>query len=202
MFTGIVTEVGTIVAVTPTDGGRLLALTAPATAGDLVVGDSVAVNGVCLTALEVTSNGFAGEAVAETLARTTLGDLGPGDRVDLERPLEAAGRFDGHIVQGHVDGVGSILGVAAEGDSIRVRIDVPANLDPYLVEKGSIAVDGVSLTVTGVSEPGSTNAWFEVVLIPHTMAATVLSERVAGDGVNLEVDVIAKYLERWMEART
>lgn len=202
MFTGIVTEVGTIVAVTPTDGGRLLALTAPATAGDLVMGDSVAVNGVCLTALEVTSNGFAVEAVAETLARTTLGDLGPGDRVDLERPLEAAGRFDGHIVQGHVDGVGSILGVAAEGDSIRVRVDVPANLDPYLVEKGSIAVDGVSLTVTGVSEPGSTNAWFEMVLIPHTMAATVLGERVAGDGVNLEVDVIAKYLERWMEART
>ena len=202
MFTGIVTEVGTIVAVTPTDGGRLLALTAPATAGDLVMGDSVAVNGVCLTALEVTSNGFAVEAVAETLARTTLGDLGPGDRVDLERPLEAAGRFDGHIVQGHVDGVGSILGVAAEGDSIRVRVDVPANLDPYLVEKGSIAVDGVSLTVTGVSEPGSTNAWFEMVLIPHTMAATVLGERVTGDGVNLEVDVIAKYLERWMEART
>lgn len=202
MFTGIVTEVGAIVAVTPTDGGRLLTLIAPATVRDLGVGESVAVNGVCLTALDVSSSGFAVEAVGETLARTTLGDLGPGDHVDLERPLEAAGRFDGHIVQGHVDGVGTVLSVVAEGDSIRMRFGVPADLDAYLVEKGSIAVDGVSLTVTGVSEPGVTSAWVEVVLIPHTMAATVLGERFAGDGVNLEVDVIAKYLERWMEART
>lgn len=201
MFTGIVTEVGRIVAVIPTDGGRLLTITAPATADDLAVGDSVAVNGVCLTTLEVSGNGFTVEAVGETLARTTIGDLGPDDPVDLERPVAAAGRFDGHIVQGHVDGVGKVLGVTAEGDSTRIRIGVPAVLDAYVVEKGSIAVDGVSLTVTGVSPPGATNAWFEVVLIPHTTAATVLGDRVADDGVNLEVDVIAKYLERWMEAR-
>ena len=201
MFTGIVTEVGRIGAVAPTDGGRSLQVKAPATAGDLAVGDSVAVNGVCLTAVEVGGDGFSVAAVSETLDRTTLGTLGPGDRVDLERPVAASGRFDGHIVQGHVDGVGRVVAVASEGDSIRLRVGVAANLDAYVVEKGSIAVDGVSLTVTGVSAAGDADPWFEVVLIPHTLAATVLGERGVGDGVNLEVDVIAKYLERWMEAR-
>lgn len=202
MFTGIVTEVGTIRAISPTDGGRLLRIAAVETTRDLAIGDSVAVNGVCLTVLEVSDDRFAVEGVAETLARTTIGELEPGDRVDLERPLAAAGRFDGHMVQGHVDGVGTVAEVAPDGDAARMRISVPAALSAYLVEKGSIAVDGVSLTVTAVSEPGATETWFEVVLIPHTMSATVLGERSVGQGVNLEVDVIAKYLERWMEART
>ena len=202
MFTGIVSEVGTIVAITPTDGGRLLRMAAPGTTRGLAIGDSVAVNGVCLTVLEVSGEQFAVEAVAETLARTTAGGLESGDRVDLERPVAAAGRFDGHMVQGHVDGVGTVVEVVPEGDAIRMRISVPSPLAAYLVEKGSIAVDGVSLTVTAVSELSDSEAWFEVVLIPHTMSATVLGERAVGRGVNLEVDVIAKYLERWMEART
>ncbi len=202
MFTGIVTEVGTIVAITPTDGGRLLRTAAPGTTRGLAIGDSVAVNGVCLTVLEVSGEQFAVEAVTETLSRTTAGGLESGDRVDLERPVAAAGRFDGHMVQGHVDGVGTVVETVPEGDAIRMRISAPSPLSPYLVEKGSIAVDGVSLTVTAVSELGDSEAWFEVVLIPHTMSATVLGERAVGRGVNLEVDVIAKYLERWMEART
>jgi riboflavin synthase len=162
----------------------------------------VAVNGVCLTVLEVSGEQFAVEAVAETLSRTTAGGLESGDRVDLERPVAAAGRFDGHMVQGHVDGVGTVVEVVLEGDAIRMRISAPRPLAAYLVEKGSIAVDGVSLTVTAVSKLGDSEAWFEVVLIPHTMSATVLGERAVGRAVNLEVDVIAKYLERWMEART
>ena len=202
MFTGIVTEVGVVAAVRSTDGGRMLDITAPETTRGLSVGDSVAINGVCLTAVEVADGRFAVEAVSETLARTTTGELQPGHRVDLERPVAAAGRFDGHLVQGHVDGVGSIVEVSPEGDATRVRITVASTLSPYLVEKGSIAVDGVSLTVTAVSHHGAADAWFEVVLIPHTLAVTVLGDRSVGSRVNLEVDVIAKYLERWMEART
>ena len=202
MFTGIVTEVGVVAAVIPTDGGRVLQITAAETTRGLATGDSVAINGVCLTALEVENGGFAVEAVSETLDRTTTGTLEPGDRVDLERPVAASGRFDGHMVQGHVDGVGSVTETSAEGDATRMRIAVASPLAPYLVEKGSVAVDGVSLTVTAVSPLTTDDAWFEVVLIPHTLAVTVLGDRTVGTRVNLEVDVIAKYLERWMEART
>ena len=203
MFTGIVTEVGTIGSVEPTDGGRRLVVEAPVTAGGLAVGDSVAVNGVCLTAIEVDEARFTVEAVAETLERSNLGDVEPGVRVDLERPVPSSGgRFDGHVVQGHVDGVGSIQSVTADGDARRVRVAAPASLAPYLVEKGSVTVDGVSLTITAVSAVDDDPAWFEVVLIPHTLDVTVLSDRTVGALVNIEADIFAKYIERLMEART
>ncbi len=197
MFTGIVTEVGTVTAVTATSGGCRFVVEAQQTRAGLEVGDSVAVNGVCLTAVEVLPGGFAVEAVGETLARSNLGAVAPGDGVDLERPVRADGRFDGHVVQGHVDGVGTVTAVAAEGDARRVRIQAPDDLLKYVVEKGSITVDGVSLTVTAVDRRS-----FEVVLIPHTLEATVLGGRLPGAAVNLEVDVLAKYVEKLLEART
>lgn len=201
MFTGIVTEIGSIERVDAVDGGKRITVAAPGTAVGLTVGDSVAINGVCLTAVESTGGSFAVVAVDETLDRSNLGGMGRGDRVDLELPLAvASGRFDGHLVQGHVDGVGRVIAIDPEGDARRVRIATTAALGPYLVEKGSVAVDGVSLTTTAVSGVGDATPWFEVVLIPHTIEVTVLGERKVGDEVNLEADVMAKYVERMMEA--
>jgi riboflavin synthase len=196
MFTGIVSAMGRVVAVEPTDGGRRMRLTAAGTASDLSVGDSVAVNGVCLTATVVDGDTFEVEAVAETLDRSNLGKVAVGDEVNLERPVAAAGRLDGHIVQGHVDGVGAVRTVVPEGDSIRVWVDLEPSLMRYVVVKGSVAVDGVSLTVTAIDDGG-----FEVALIPHTLAVTAWGARGPGDGVNVEVDILAKYVERLMEAR-
>jgi len=202
MFTGIVSELGTVRSLTPTDGGRRLTIAAPRTSNGLVPGDSIAVNGVCLTAVGLGDGSFTVEAVAETLARTNLGDLNVGDTVDLERPVEAAGgRFDGHVVQGHVDGVGVLSDIEEEGAARRLRITLPTGLARYVVEKGSITVDGVSLTITGVSDVSDPSPWFEIVLIPHTLEVTVLGTRTPGDRVNLETDILAKYVERLMEAR-
>jgi riboflavin synthase len=202
MFTGIVSELGTVRNLAPTDGGTRLTIDAPRTSSGLSLGDSIAVNGVCLTAIHLDDDSFTVEAVAETLNRTNLGDLGAGDTVDLERPVEAAGgRFDGHIVQGHVDGVGVLSEVQSEGTARRIRVTVPRSLGRYVVEKGSITVDGVSLTITGVSDVADPAPWFEIVLIPHTLEVTVLGSRTSGDRVNLETDILAKYVERLMEAR-
>ena len=191
MFTGIVEAMGTVQDVEGTNQGKRLTI-----ATDLVglaVGDSLSVNGVCLTIVERTDTAIRADVVHETLVRTDLGNLTAGDRVDLERPMRADGRFDGHIVQGHVDGVGVVSDLQPEGDSIRMRIDVPGELVRYIAEKGSVAVDGVSLTVTRAGPN-----WFEVALIPHTLEVTVLGGRTAGMKVNIEVDVVAKYLERLM----
>jgi riboflavin synthase len=202
MFTGIVSELGTVAATDTTDGGAILTMHAPRTASGLSIGDSVAVNGVCLTTVAVDGEHFTVEAVGETLQRTNLGDLASGSPIDLERPVEAAGgRFDGHVVQGHVDGVGTVSGVVVEGAARRIRVSCPPALARYLVEKGSVTVDGVSLTVTAVSDVDDADPWFEVVLIPHTLDVTVLGSRAAGDRVNLETDILAKYVERLMEAR-
>lgn len=202
MFTGIVSELGTVVAATPGGGGATFTIAAPQTSTGLAVGDSIAVNGVCLTAVAAGDGAFTVEAVAETLQRTNLGDLTEASVVDLERPVAAAGgRFDGHVVQGHVDGVGTIRSIESEGTSKRLRINAPASLAPYLVEKGSVTVDGVSLTITAVSAIADEDPWFEIVLIPHTLDVTVFGVRTVGDGVNLEVDILAKYVERLMEAR-
>jgi len=202
MFTGIVSEVGAVTALEQTDGGVRIAVAAPNTCRDLSIGDSVAINGVCLTVIAVIGDEFSVEAVGETMQRTNLGDLVPGSMLDLERPVAAAGgRFDGHIVQGHVDGVGVIQGVESEGSAKRIRIAAPSALGRYLVERGSVAVDGVSLTITAVSPATDTQTWFEIVLIPHTLEATVLGGRTVGSRVNLEADVLAKYVERLMEAR-
>jgi riboflavin synthase len=196
MFTGIVEATGTVVALAaaPDGSGALLELAAPALAAGLAVGDSVAVNGCCVTVAARRPDGFAADLVAETLRRTALGSLRPGERVNLELPLAAGGRLGGHLVQGHVDGVGRVLERAPVGAGEELRVELPAALERYLVEKGSVAVDGVSLTVAGVG-PG----WFSVALVPHTLAATTLGERRPGDPVQLEVDVVAKYVERLLE---
>ncbi|MCZ7533200.1 MAG: riboflavin synthase [Acidimicrobiia bacterium] len=201
MFTGIVTEVGSIVDVSPTDGGLRFDIKAPDTARDATIGDSIAVNGVCLTATALTGSGFVCEAIPETVERTALRDLAAGSFVNLERPLAAAGRFDGHIVQGHVDGVGTVANVVPEGASHRIRIDIPSDLARYTVEKGSVAIDGTSLTLTAVSPPLADATWIEVALIPHTLDNTVLGSRTVGDRVNIEVDILAKYAERMTEMK-
>jgi riboflavin synthase len=194
MFTGIVAAVGTVATVAESATGRRLEISEPELLGDMRVGDSVAVNGVCLTAVEVGDGVAAVDVVRESLDRSNLGGVEVGGKVDLERPMPAAGRFDGHIVQGHVDGVGTVVSIEPEGEARRVRVALPENLAKYVVEKGSITVDGVSLTVTAVG----TEPWFEIVLIPHTLEVTVLGNRGLGDRVNLETDVLAKYVERLM----
>ena len=193
MFTGIVEGTGTVAALAAAGdaSGARLEVEAPWLAGQLAVGESVAVNGCCVTVAEPTPAGFAADLVAETLRRTALGGLRPGARVNLERPLPLGGRLGGHLVQGHVDGVARVLERIPVGDGEEVRIELPADLERYVVEKGSIAVDRVSLTVAGVG-PG----WFAVALVPHTLAVTTLGERRPGDLVQLEADVIAKYVER------
>jgi riboflavin synthase len=190
MFTGVVQESGAVVQVRPGEAGARLVIRAGAVLEGLREGDSVAVNGACLTALEITADRFAVDAVAETLRRTALGDLGPGDRVNLERAVVAGGRLDGHIVQGHIDGVGRVRAVIPEGESALVEIAAAPEHLRYVVEKGSIAVDGVSLTVASRLPDA-----FRVALIPHTMRATTLGPQALGRRVNLEVDVLAKYVE-------
>jgi riboflavin synthase len=193
MFTGIVEGTGTVAALAAADdaSGARLEVEAPFLAGDLRLGESVAVNGCCLTVAQATAAGFAADLVAETLRRTALGGLAAGDLVNLERPMALGGRLGGHLVQGHVDGVARVLDRTAVGDGHEVRIELPAELERYVVEKGSVAVDGVSLTVAGVG-PG----WFAVALVPHTLEVTTLGRRRPGDPVQLEVDVVAKYVER------
>jgi riboflavin synthase len=196
MFTGIVTELGTVKSVVRIEGARRLTVEAPDTVSGASIGDSIAVNGVCLTAIDFTNSSFSVEVVDESLARSSLGSLAVGDAVNLERPMLANGRFDGHIVQGHVDGVGRVVGIQPEGSAARYRIAIPRDLSRYVVEKGSITVDGTSLTITAVCDIDAPDAWFEIVLIPHTLEVTVLGRAKQGTQVNLEVDVIAKYLER------
>jgi len=193
MFTGIVEGTGTVAALAAADdaSGARLEVEAPFLAGDLRPGESVAVNGCCLTVAQATAAGFAADLVAETLRRTALGGLAAGDLVNLERPMALGGRLGGHLVQGHVDGVARVLARTPAGDGQEVRIELPAELERYVVEKGSVAVDGVSLTVAGVG-PG----WFAVALVPHTLEVTTLGRRRPGDPVQLEVDVVAKYVER------
>jgi len=198
MFTGIIAELGTVVATEPVSGGAKLVIGADRTLEGLTIGDSVAVNGVCLTVVSQTGTGFSVQVVDESLARSSLGSLVEGSPVNLERPLAADGRFDGHIVQGHVDGVGIVASIVPEGDASRVRITMPVALERYVVEKGSITVDGTSLTVTAVSTRDTGEAWFEIVLIPHTLDVTVFGSIDVGFLVNLEVDVIAKYVERML----
>jgi|SRR5512132_2358881 riboflavin synthase len=184
MFTGLVQDTGTVAALG--EGG--LSVLAEL---ELAPGDSVAVNGVCLTATAVGDNGFDADVMPETLRRSSLGNLAEGDRVNLELPLRASDRLGGHVVQGHVDGLGTIDSVSEDGFARVVRIAAAADLLRYVVEKGSIAVDGVSLTVAEVDGDG-----FAVSLIPETLERTTLGEATPGRSVNLEVDVLAKYVEK------
>ena len=191
MFTGIVREVGQVVAVDGDDEGLTLRVEAPRTADGLAVGDSVAVAGVCLTAEAVEDGAMRFHAVPETLARTTLARLGPGEPVNVEPALRAGEPLGGHIVQGHVDDLGTVASLTEEGDGARLAIGAPESILRYCVEKGSIAVDGVSLTVAALD--GET---FSIALVPHTLAATTLGRLEPGTPVNLEVDVLAKYVDR------
>jgi riboflavin synthase len=191
VFTGIVRERGRIAALDGDGEGVRLVVEAPGTAPGVAVGDSVAVNGVCLTAVEAADGTLAFDAVPETLARTSLGRLAPGAPVNLEPALRAGDPMGGHVMQGHVDGLARVRSVEPEGEGRRIWIDTPPGLLRYAVEKGSIAVDGVSLTVAALDDAG-----FAVALIPHTLAETTLGELAPGDDVNLEVDVLAKYVER------
>jgi riboflavin synthase len=188
VFTGLVQDLGTVTAVDASDAGVRLAVTTPL---ELSEGDSVAVNGVCLTATAVGHGGFRADVMQETLRRSSLAGLAPGSHVNLELPLRAADRLGGHFVQGHVDGVGGVWDFRDEGFSRVVTIGVPAELMRYVVEKGSITVDGVSLTVSALGDD-----WLQVSLIPETLERTILGEIAVGQPVNLEVDVLAKYVER------
>ena len=191
MFTGIVEELGHVVALERGADSARLTVAGPLVVSDAVHGASISVNGVCLTVVEHDEERFTVDVMAESLARTSLGALAPGDRVNLERAMAAGGRFGGHVVQGHVDGTARIL-ARTPGDRWEVvRFSLGADLARYVVEKGSITVDGVSLTVSAVGDD-----WFEVSLIPTTLALTTLGHKGVGDPVNLEVDVLAKYVER------
>ncbi len=196
MFTGIVREVGTVVSIEGGGEGVRVVVEAPATAAEAGLGDSISVGGVCLTVSATEAGTLAFDAVPETLRRTSLGRLEAGSRVNLEPALRAGDPLGGHMVQGHVDDVGRIASVEPEGDGARVTIDAPSELRRYLVEKGSVTVEGVSLTVAELTDDG-----FAVALIPHTLAVTTLGSLAAGDPVNLEVDVLAKYVERLLASR-
>jgi riboflavin synthase len=206
VFTGIVEEVGTLVVREDVgaDAARLL-IRARRVLDGVELGDSISVNGVCLTVTDVRSEDgervWSTDVMAETLRRSSLGAVAAGDPVNLERAVTAETRLGGHLVQGHVDGVGTVLSRTPGAIWEVVRIALPPQLARYVVEKGSIAVDGVSLTVSGVSEPHQPEVWFEVSLIPTTLRETTLGTRAPGEPVNLEVDVIAKYVERLLEAR-
>jgi riboflavin synthase len=196
MFTGIVEEVGEVAAVEPRGDSAVLTVRASRIADDLVHGASIAVSGVCLTVVGQDARGIAFDVMGETLKRSVLGALAPGDRVNLERAVRADARLDGHVVQGHVDGTGVVVS-RTPGDAWEaVRFGLPAELARFVAEKGSIAVDGVSLTVSAVGPD-----WFDVGLIPETLRATTLRGKAPGDPVNLEVDVLAKYVARLMESR-
>ncbi len=194
MFTGLIEETGRIRRLVLTGTGGELHVAARAVLDGLRVGESIAVNGVCLTVTEVERDGFRAHLSAETLRRTTFGQLRAGRLVNLERALRVSDRLGGHIIQGHVDGIGRFLERRPEGESWIFRFAFPLNLRRYLVAKGSIAVDGISLTIADLSA-----AWFEVAIIPHTLRMTNLRELHPGEGVNLEVDVLAKYIERMVE---
>jgi len=194
MFTGLIAGLGSVTAIAHEDAGALLEIRS-ALATELDDGASIAVNGVCLTATEVGAEGFRAQAMAETLRRSSLGELRPGSRVNLELALRAGDRLGGHVVQGHVDATGSVRTVREEGFARVLEIEIEPRLARYLVEKGSVAVDGVSLTVSGLDDDG-----FSVSLIPETLARTNLGDVREGARVNIEVDILAKHVERLLHS--
>jgi riboflavin synthase len=197
MFTGIVEGTGTVVAASRRDDILSVRIDVGGLFEGLPLGGSVAINGCCLTAVRSDARGFDVDLTEETLRRTRFDErLVPGVAVNLERPMRADGRFDGHVVQGHVDGVGRVRELSSLGESAEIRIEPPAELERYLVEKGSVAVDGISLTVWGIADGA-----FSVALIPYTLQVTNLRDAKSGSLVNLEADVIAKYVERLLAAR-
>jgi len=206
VFTGIVEEIGEVVEIEHGDGGARLRIRGPEVVSDVAPGDSIAVNGVCLTVVEPDAESFAVDVITETLQRSNLGDLAVGAPVDLERALAAGARLGGHIVQGHVDGIATVERIDRDPGQTTVHFRADSGLMRYVIEKGSIAVDGISLTVIDVVDGtdgeggGAGAAGFSVGLIPTTLRETVLGNRTVGETVNLEVDVVAKYVERLTRA--
>ena len=194
MFTGIVEAVAPVVSIEAEGELARLVVEAPEIAAGVKLGDSVAVNGCCLTVTACGAGRLHFDAVRETLDKTSLGDLRPGARANLERALRADARLDGHMVQGHVDGTGRVRALERDGDDVRLAVDCDASIGRYLVPKGSVTIDGVSLTVVGVSDTG-----FDVALIPHTLAETNLGDRRPGDRVSLEADILGKYVVHYLD---
>jgi len=195
LFTGLIQEIGTVRSLTRGTVGRLV-IDSGKIAGEVAIGDSVAINGVCLTVTAINGAELSFDAVPETLSRSTLGDLRTGDKVNLEPSLRAGQMLGGHFVQGHVDGIGKIESNRSLGESQVIRISAPREVMRYVVEKGSIAVDGISLTVASYDSSG-----FTIAVIPHTLAATTLQDKHAGDRVNLETDIIGRYVEKFLVNR-
>jgi|YelNatPaOPRAMG01_1025707.scaffolds.fasta_scaffold02874_9 riboflavin synthase len=196
MYTGIIEDLGVVTSVKHTEKGAVLELQTALPAAKMKIGDSISVNGACLTIVSKARGRLRLDVSAETLRRTVLGELKPGDRVNLERCLTLAQRINGHLVAGHVDGVGKIVSIKPEGDSKLFTFEVPANEARYLVEKGSIAIDGISLTTFGIR-----GRRFNCALIPHTLKVTTLGTKGPGDRVNVESDMMAKYVERMLQER-
>lgn len=201
MFTGIIEEIGEITAISPSGDGWRLTVRAPQAAADAVHGESIAVSGVCLTVVASGADSFDADVMKQTLDVAALGGAGVGTRVNIEKAMPVGARLGGHIVQGHVDGVGTVVEVRPGAQWSVLRISLPADLAPLVVDKGSISVDGTSLTVSAVSAPSAADPWFEVSLIPETLAATTLGARAVGDRVNLETDILARHVERLLAFR-
>lgn len=204
MFTGIVEELGEVIGLDADGAFARIRIRGPLVTAGAARGDSIAINGVCLTVTAINDGEFTADVMGETLARSSLGGLRSGAAVNLERPVRPDSRLGGHIVQGHVDGTGTIVGRESAGAWETVRITIPPELARYVIYKGSVAVDGISLTVSGLGEGGDPagEPWFEVSLIPETLARTTLGSKQPGEVVNLEVDLIAKYVERLLAGRT
>lgn len=196
MFTGIVEEIGDVTAVEPSGDGVRVTVRAPKAVSDAAHGDSISVSGVCLTVVDQGADWFTADVMRQTLDMSTLAGVTPGRVVNLERATQAHGRLGGHIVQGHIDGTGELLEVRPGAQWRVLRVSLPAELAPLVVDKGSIALDGVSLTVSDASPANGDSHWFEVSLIPETLAATTLGDRVVGDRLNLETDILARHVQR------
>jgi riboflavin synthase len=201
MFTGIIEEIGEITAIAPSGDGWRLTVHAPKAARDAVHGESIAVSGVCLTVVGSTSDSFDADVMKQTLDVSALATASVGTRVNIEKAMPVGARLGGHIVQGHVDGTGEIVEVRPGDQWSVLRVAIPADLAPLVVDKGSISVDGTSLTVSAVSAPSADAPWLEVSLIPETLAATTLGGRAVGDRVNLETDILARHVERLLAFR-
>ncbi|WZH37264.1 MAG: riboflavin synthase [Microbacterium enclense] len=201
MFTGIVEEMGAITAVEPAGDGVRVTVRAPLSVSDAGHGDSISVSGVCLTVVDQGDDWFTADVMKQTLDMSTLADVAPGRAVNLERATAAHGRLGGHIVQGHIDGTGVVRDVRPGAQWSVVRIGIPPRLAPLVVDKGSIAIDGVSLTVSAVSAPDEAEQWLEVSLIPETLAATTLGSATVGSPVNLETDILARHVQRMLSFR-
>lgn len=198
MFTGIIEELGRIERIDDVGDSVRMTVHGPAVVGDVHHGDSIAVSGVCLTVVESTADSFTADVMKQTLAMSTIGDLNAGSAVNLERAARVGDRLGGHIVQGHVDGTSTLLEIHPGESWRRLRFSLSDALAPLLVDKGSVTLEGVSLTVSDISEAGADSGWFEVSLIPETLAATTLGSREVGDRVNVETDVLARHVRRML----